>query len=497
MKEYRLDNLLHDRVVQMKHTIFFTDIAQSRELSYLSFEDEVIKAVNVMKTAGVKRKSKVIFMLKNGLDFAKFFYALSTVHAIVIPVNPKITYRELEYIIHDSNANYILSEKELSFSAQVKSVLLAEENLHVTPLANESTISEDEIVDHTMLIMYTSGSTGNAKGVMLTHQNLLSKMDDIATAHELTKEDAVLCVLPWFHINGLVITMLTPLLAGHRIVVPEKFSVSSFAAWVKKYQITWFSGVPTLYTYLLSSDTCKAEDFSSLRFARSASSALPVTVLHKFENMFKVPIIESYGITEGCSQITTNPISMPRKAGSVGIPYGNTIAIMDEDGNPLPMGEIGEVWVKGRNITKGYYHKPEETRSAFTGSWFHTGDLGYLDEDGYLYLKGRKKELINKGGEKFSPLEIDNVLYEIAEIDLACAVGVPDDIYGEEVVAFVKLKKCSHLDIADILDHCQKRLSRYKIPKEIFFADEFPQGGNGKVQRLKFRKVYQDMKGKK
>ena len=336
------------------------------------------------------------------------------------------------------------------------------------------------------MILYTSGTTGFPKGVMLTYRNLLAEAGNICEGHRLGRDDVALCVLPWFHINGLVITLISSILAGSRIVVAKKFSVTHFWEYVDQYQVTWFSGVPTMYSHLLSRGRVTGQNGKSLRFARSASASLPVAVLEAFEREFDVPIIESYGITEGGSQITTNPLPPgERKAGSVGRPVGCDIRILAPDGEELPPMAEGEVAIRGENITKGYYRKQEETQAAFTNGWFHSGDMGYVDEEGYLFLTGRLKELINRAGEKFSPREVDEVLYRIPEVELAAAVGVPDEIYGEETAAFIKLRNGMALSEQEVLAFCREHLAYYKVPKYVRFVEGLPQGGNGKIQRLK------------
>ena len=296
-------------------------------------------------------------------------------------------------------------------------------------------------------------------------------------------------MLPWFHINGLVITMLTPLLVGHEIVIAEKFSQHNFWKWVDDYQITWFSGVPTIYSYLLSEKSyCR---HNSLRFARSASSPLPIKILQEFEKRYCVPVIESYGMTEGGSQLTTNPIPPKvRKPGSVGIPYGVKMRIINDAGEECREGESGEVQFSGANITEGYYKKINETGQAFDKEWLKTGDVGFFDEEGYLFLIGRKKELINRAGEKFAPKEIEEILYQYKGIKMAAAVGIPDDTYGEEVIAFCVSDSKIKLSKERIIEFCKKYLADYKVPKDIIFLRELPVGGNGKIQRLKLIDEY-------
>jgi len=289
---------------------------------------------------------------------------------------------------------------------------------------------------------------------------------------------------------------LTPLLVGHKIYVTEKFRRHVFWKQISENQITWFSGVPIYYSYLLADRGVLDIDVSCLRFARSASASLPVSVIKEFEARFGIPIIESYGMTEGGSQLTSNPLPPEvRKPGSVGIPYGNIIRIVDDSGNDVKIGVEGEVYVKGDNITQGYLNKSVQTEESIIDGWLKTGDLGYLDEDEYLFLSGRKKELINRSGEKFAPREIDEVLYELQEVEVAATVGIPHEIYGEKVVSFIKLKKGKQIKVSEVKEYCRTRLMDVKVPKEIYFIEDFPLGANGKLQRLKLRDVYKSLKG--
>lgn len=249
-----------------------------------------------------------------------------------------------------------------------------------------------------------------------------------------------------------------------------------------------------MYSHMLARGIPDYGKHSSLRFARSASSALPGAVLREFEETCHVPVIESYGITEGCAQITSNPLPpAAHKVNSVGLPYGNEIRIVNSRGETLPPGETGEVWIRGENVTCGYYHRPEETKKSFTEGWFHSGDVGYLDDEGYLFLNGRIKELINRAGEKFSPLEIDEVLYQMPEVELAAALGVPDAVYGEEVACFIKRKAGRTLSPDQVKSWCEARIAAYKVPRKVYFVEELPQGGNGKIQRLKLLDVYRKL----
>lgn len=454
---------------------------------------------------GAVKQERIILFLENGIDFAVSFFGSIYSGLAAVPVNFSYKKKELDYVKEDSEASYLITSKriyqeraELFADFACRTVELEEKDL-VLLIFKEAvleTAPEEINRDDLALLLYTSGTTGNPKGVMLTHFNLLAEASNIAEAHEFTERDITVCILPFFHINGLVITLLTPMFVGMKAVVPAKFSASGFWNWIEKYKVTWFSAVPTIYSILLSKEKDETKDYRSLRFARSASAPLPVAVLEEFEERYGVPVIESFGISEGGSQITANPLPPKvRKAGSVGMGFGNTVQIVDESGNIRKPFEKGEIIVRGGNIAAGYWRKPDATGEAFIDGWFHTGDLGYMDEEGYLFISGRKKELINRAGEKFSPREIDEVLYQIPEIEIAAALGVPDELYNEEVVAYIKLKDGESISAEYIKAYCKTKLADFKVPKEIFFTDDFPKGPSGKIQRLKFIDRYIREKG--
>ena len=490
----KLTDLLRERSRDKKTVRFVSEISTGRSFTYGDFFELVQERARSMKMFGLKTGDKVGLIYKNSIEFMAGFFAVLENDAVVIPVNGALKEREMAYVFQDSDLKYVLTEPGAGSVDRAGCVVrecMLSENVRFAQIGNQQGTAEDggDLEEGTAIILYTSGSTGKAKGVMLTHENLMCEMDNIIKAHKLTEQDRVLCVLPWFHINGLVITMLTPLLAGHEMIVAEKFSQSRFWNWIDAYQITWFSGVPTIYTYLLAGTDRNLH--KTLRFARSASSSLPVKVLEAFEERYQVPVIESYGMTEGGSQLTSNPLPPEvRKPGSVGLPYGLEMRIVNENGEICLEGEEGEVQFCGGSITGGYYRKRQETKDAFDGKWLKTGDVGYADGDGYLFLSGRKKELINRSGEKFSPREIEEILYQCKGIKMAAAIGVSDEINGEEAVAFCVLAEGACIGEKEILEFCRKSLVEYKIPREILFVDELPVGGNGKVQRLKLKDVY-------
>jgi long-chain acyl-CoA synthetase len=343
--------------------------------------------------------------------------------------------------------------------------------------------------DDDALLLYTSGTTGVPKGAILSHKNMVSGGLYTMMAHELTPEDRALCSLPLYHINGEVVTAVTPLVSGGSVVMPYKFSTSNFWEYISKYGCSWFSVVPTIISYLTNSTEVKGKgyDLERLRFGRSASSALPPSLHRAFEEKFGVSIVETMGLTETAAPVFSNPIEpSTRKYGSPGQPVGNVAKIVDKQGREVPLCTQGEIMIKGDNVMKGYYKDPEKTAEAFDpDGWLHTGDLGYMDEDGFVFVTGRIKELIIKGGENIAPKEIDEALYKHPCVLDAAAVGIPDEEYGEEIMACVTLKEGMQTDEEAIIQHCLEQLGKFKTPKIVKIMNDLPKGPSGKIQRLK------------
>ncbi|MFK7761736.1 MAG: AMP-binding protein [Roseobacter sp.] len=341
--------------------------------------------------------------------------------------------------------------------------------------------------DDDALLMYTSGTTGQPKGVLHSHSSLLAGGWTATIAHALTPQDRGLCVLPIYHINGLCVSVMGALVSGGALAVSSKFSARGFWREVQHSKATWFSVVPTIISHLLHSDTDPdAASKARLRFGRSASSALSPDVQRAFETRFGVPIIETMGLTETAAQILSNPLPPAvRKIGSPGIAFGNEVAVIDAAGDPCAPDIEGEIVVRGPNVMCGYFKNPTATASAFSGNWFRTGDLGRLDVDGYLFVTGRLKELIIKGGENIAPREIDEALYSHEDVIEAAAFGRPCTSYGERVEAAVKLRDGATIS-ADALRHlCEARLGAFKCPDQVHVLSDLPKGPSGKIQRRK------------
>ena len=344
--------------------------------------------------------------------------------------------------------------------------------------------------DHALL-MYTSGTTGRPKGVVHTHASLLAGGWTTAVAHALTPMDRGFCVLPIYHINGLCVTVMGALVSGGSLAMCRRFSASQFWSNAARAKVTWFSVVPTIISHLLHGDAePDRATRDRIRFGRSASSALAPDVQSAFEARFEVPIVETMGLTETAAQILSNPLPPgTRKIGSPGMAFGNQVAILGADLAPCPPGVEGEIAVRGPNVMLEYLKNPEVTKASFSGDWLRTGDLGRIDDDGYVFVTGRLKELIIKGGENIAPREIDEALYSHADVIEAAAFARPCESYGERVEAAVKIRTGSQLDARDLIDICIARLGAFKAPDTIHIMDELPKGPSGKIQRMKLADI--------
>jgi acyl-CoA synthetase (AMP-forming)/AMP-acid ligase II len=449
-----------------------------------------------LRTAGVSGGHRVGVVLSNGPNLAISLLAVTSAGAVAVPLNPRLTADEISAVVGDTRPTALITDAEHrgrlpgaeAARAAALDLDLERDNPLVVSPARGSPPGATSVVavapEDPALILHTSGSTGRPKGVVLTHRNLLANARQVARAHRLDAADVALCVLPLFHINGFVVTLLAPLLSGGCVVMPRRFDAERFWSWVEAHGVTWFSAVPTILSRLLSGAVPPPAARARLRFARSASAPLPIPVLEEFERRVGVPVIESFGITEAAGQVTTNPLPpAPRKPGSVGLAFGNEVRVLGPAGRPLPPGFDGDVAVRGESVFGGYLDRPEADREALRDGWLLTGDLGRLDADGYLFLTGRRKEIINRAGEKISPREVEDVLHRRGEVETACVVGVPDPLYGEEVVAFVALRPGRQVDAATLTAHCRAHLAGFKVPRRVFFVSDFPRGPNGKVQR--------------
>ncbi len=448
---------------------------------------------------GLDSSSRIAILAPNGPELAVAFLSCAT-YATSAPLNPAYQKDELEFYLDDLEASALIIASSLKSSARE---VAHSKNIPVLELcsqtdqpagsfslegktAKSAIPASQRQPDDIGLILHTSGTTARPKQVPLSHRNLCASINHLQQTLALTPQDCCLNLMPLFHIHGLVAALLSSLGSGGSVVCPPGFSATEVFSWMRTFQPTWVTAVPTIHQAILAQAEKGSEvvPTNTLRFIRSSSASLAPTVMKNLEEFFKVPVIEAYGMTEAAHQMASNPLPPHiRKPGSVGLPAGPKIQVLSETNEMLPWGKIGEVVIQGPNVMKGYSHNPTANEEAFSNGWFRTGDQGYLDEDGYLFLTGRLKEQINRGGEKIAPLEIDQVLLQHPYIQQAVTFGIPHPTLGEEVAAAVVLKPNTPLAEQELRRWLTPRLAQYKIPKKTFFLKDIPKGPTGKIQR--------------
>jgi len=459
-------------------------------ITYDSLRSKVHSMAEALAGLGIRRGDRVASVLPNGLPTIVSFLAAS-IAGTAAPLNPAYRFDEFCFYLEDTSAKLLLAPADGADEARRAAAQL---NLPVYTVTMDQT-GEVSIADapnrasidapspdDVALVLHTSGSTGRPKRVPLKHKNLAVSCGNVASTYQLTADDVSLCVMPLFHIHGLVASTLSTFLTGGKLVVPGKFNPMSFWRTVREHGATWYSCVPTIHQLSIARANERPEGIDRLRFVRSCSPALSPALIQKIEGVVQVPVLEAYGMTEASHQMCSNPLPpRPRKAASVGPGTGVKVGIMDEEGNLLASGQLGEVVIQGPNVIQGYENNPEANQKSFTNGWFRTCDQGSIDADGYLHLTARIKELINRGGEKIAPLEIDEVLLCHPSVAEAVAFGMPHPTWGEEVAVAVVLREPQSETV--LLEHCRKKLADFKCPKKIMIVETIPRTATGKIQR--------------
>jgi acyl-CoA synthetase (AMP-forming)/AMP-acid ligase II len=467
-------------------------------LSYAALRTLVATTGAALRGVGIGRQDRVAIVLPNGPDMAAAFLAVAC-HAATAPLNPAYKREEFDFYLGDLDARALIVPAGIDTPARAAAEVCGIRIIELTPgsaaaggfslaLPEPPTVSTAlPAPDDTALILHTSGTTARPKIVPLSHANLAASAANIARTLALGPSDLCLNIMPLFHIHGLVAAVLASLQAGGCVVCAPGLNAFQFFGWFKACRPSWYTAVPTMHQTLLELAPRYAETIAQgrLRFIRSSSASLPPQVMGALEHAFGVPVIEAYGMTEAAHQMASNPLPPgPRFAGSVGTAAGPEVAIMNGEGRLLPQGEIGEVVIRGANVTRGYENNPTANASAFSDGWFRTGDEGVLDAAGYLRLTGRLKEIINRAGEKISPLEVDNRLMEHPAVKQVATFAMPSKLFGEAVAAAVVLHEGAQADAEELRDFAGKTLSAFKVPQQIVFLAEIPKGSTGKLQRI-------------
>ncbi|KAG6466564.1 hypothetical protein ZIOFF_075652 [Zingiber officinale] len=503
------------------------------ELSHARLQQIVDGAAARLVAAGLRTGDVVALVFPNTVELVIAFLAVIRARGVAAPLNPAYTREEFVFYISDSESKLLLTNVEGNAAAEAAAAEIgiprAAASLPDPSGALEISLpvvqAEANVVGSSFagclndpsdvaLFLHTSGTTSRPKGVPLTQLNLAASVKNIRSVYRLRETDSTVIVLPLFHVHGLVAALLSSLSGGAAVTLPAagRFSASAFWADMRASGATWYTAVPTIHQILLDRHASRPEPaYPHLRFIRSCSASLAPAILEHLEAAFGAPVLEAYAMTEASHQMASNPLpeDAPRKPGAVGRPTGLEMAILDEDGARRPPNVPGEVCIRGLNVTKGYKNNPEANKAAFAFGWFHTGDVGFLDEEGYLHLVARIKELINRGGisqpirsdllqfiarsnlnpfspvagEKISPIEVDAVLLDHSDIAEAVAFGVPDDKYGEEINCAVVPREGAEIDEDDVVRHCRKNLTAFKVPKKVFITDSLPKTATGKIQR--------------
>lgn len=470
-------------------------------ISYQRLTADVKSFQHKLAALGVRPEYAVSIALPNSYEFIVAFIAASWQRAIAAPLNPAYKQSEFEFYIDDLSSAVALVPKG-SFAqdgAAVRAarkyqaaiaecyyngrevVLDVKEQGKLQGKGNQRV--EQAQPDDVALVLHTSGTTGRPKAVPLTHRNLTRTMKNIQATYKLTPEDRTLLVMPLFHVHGLLAGFLAPLASGGSVIVPLKFSASEFWGSFIKHKANWYTAVPTIHQILLKNPPPNPKP--NIRFIRSCSSPLSPKTFHELEKTFDAPVLEAYAMTEAAHQMTSNPLPPgKRQPGSVGIDQGVEVKILDQEGNEVPQGTEAEICIRGENVTKGYLNNPEANKSSFTkGGFFRTGDQGKKDKDGYVIITGRIKELISKGGEKISPIELDNIIASHPKVSEAVSFGIADEMYGQDVGVAVVLKDGQKMSGDELKGWMAEKVAKFKLPKKVFFTDLMPKTATGKVQR--------------
>ena len=470
----------------------------SESNSKLSYENLKSFTDNIARQlAGneISNKDRAAIVLPNGPFMASSFLAISS-YMSAAPLNPAYKADEYEFYLKDLSPKIVIvepnSKNNVIEVAKKLKIPVCEIKIQkdsppglfdLFEKSSEYSLPEE---NDEALVLHTSGTTSKPKIVPLTNKNIFSSAINISKSLELSEIDHCLNIMPLFHIHGLIAIIAASMKVGASVCASNGFNAIKFLEIAKSEKITWYSGVPTMHQAILLRAEKKLELAKNLKlkFIRSSSASLPPAVFEKLNNVFKCPVIEAYGMTEATHQMTSNPLPPKiQKPGFVGIPAGPDVCIMDDADKILNQGETGEVCIKGNNVTLGYDNNPEANKKSFSNGWFRTGDQGYFDQDGFLKISGRLKEIINKGGEKISPLEVDNILMDHPLIEQAVCFGYEDKMLGEEIAAAIIVKEGQNCSEMDVKNYAEEKLAKFKIPKKIFFVNEIPKGATGKLQR--------------
>ena len=473
------------------------------QMTYSSLQKISNRVANALIEMGLKKGERVILFMPKSVEQVTLYLGVQKVGAISVILNPGFKKDEMNYFLKDTDAKIVIVGKKEE--ALIRSI---EEKRIVISIDTETPFTEEKLFSGTSshlsemgassqdpaLLIYTSGTTGHPKGAILTQQNIIQDAKNILHIWEITERDVICHALPLFHVHGLCFALHTSLIAGAKMVMCDEFSpetvIDILSRPKEELACTMFMGVPTMYLRMIDRMEGKKQDFSHLRLLASGSAPLLPKDFERIKKVFGKEPVEREGMSETGMNFS-NPLRDIKKPGSIGLPLPHVEAkiVSPETFQDLNLGEVGEIWLKGPNVTPGYWRKPRETETAFVKGWFRTGDLGKKDEDGYYYITDRLKHIIISGGENISPKEIESVINSHPKVLESCVIGIPDEKWGEKVLASVILKSGVTLTIKEIQDHCKHHLLDWKCPKDIFFLEELPRNKMGKVMKEEVSKL--------
>ena len=497
-----MEKTIRNMINQQNDDLIFLTSEKNEKLSYGEFKIFNEKISRQLAATNVKNSDRAAIVLPNGPLMASSFLSISS-YMSAAPLNPSYKQEEFEFYLDDLKPKFLLVEPNSKSLA-----VIAAKNLNIPvfemKISDNQPLGTFELFDKETdyknpndydeaLVLHTSGTTSRPKIVPLSNLNIFTSAVNISKSLKLTDNDHCLNIMPLFHIHGLIAVLSASAKVGASVCASNGFNALKFLDLAETQNITWYSGVPTMHQAILlraQKNSDKAKKLN-LRFIRSSSASLPPAIFEQLNDIFQTPVIEAYGMTEATHQMASNPLPPAiQKPGLVGMPAGPEICIMNDKNEKLSQGEIGEICIKGNNVTSGYENNPEANKQSFVNDWFRTGDEGFFDEDGYLKISGRLKEIINKGGEKISPLEVDNILMDFPPIDQALCFGYKDKMLGEDIAVAIKLKENKSCTEDDIKSYANEKLAKFKIPKKIFIVEDIPKGATGKLQRIGLAKKF-------
>lgn len=480
-------------------------IFEASTWSYAKLNRKINILATRLKKLDIDKGARVMVQLKNGPEIIISHHAIIKAGAIVVPLNVMYVAHEITYIGSDTEAKAIILDSDFlpllqnirSELPALKTVIVVGDNVpegvirfqNLISASAEQTVSNDANFDDIVSIIYTSGTTGQPKGATQSHRSILASVNALCDFNKFTHEDRLLCALPLFNNFAINVVMMSALYTGGTLIVVDRFEAAKVLRNMTAHQATYFAGTPTMYVYLLQAYDPGKHNLKAMRVVNCGGAHCPAKLIDDVEKTFGVIFMDGYGQTEACGFTTLNPIVGIRKKESVGVPIANIwIKIVDDNFAELPAGEVGEIVQKGDVFSvHGYWHRPEINSETYKDGWFCSGDLGYVDEDGYLYVVDRKQDLIITGGQNIYPVEIEEILYTHPSVALAAVIGLPDEVKGELAKAYIVVKEGAQISEREIIEHVRTHIAKYKAPRMVEFVDSLPQGPTGKILKRELR----------